>query len=101
MAGEQRIALAEENLRKRDMARESLSSSQGTDILEANISAAIMAGGAIGSFIAPGAGTLVGATAGLISGLIGTAIAGGTSSKTETDALEKLEAAYLEDDTVL
>lgn len=112
IAGQNAARLAEENLEKRDKARELKSKS---DIAMKGKNAA--AGGILGGI---GAGLVTGAAAGaiggagvfsvpaaIIGGVVG-AIAGGvigavssTSTEEENEALEKLEKAYLKDETVL
>jgi phage tail tape-measure protein len=72
-----------------------------------NAAAAGLAGAAAGALIGsaiPVIGTAIGAAVGGAIGLIGGAISdavGGTAVEAETDALEKLEKAYAEDNTIL
>lgn len=108
IAGQNQVRLAEENLAKRDMARENLKSDSGSWTALGNTAAmggvGAGAGALIGTAIMPGIGTAVGAIIGGVAGLIGGAIGAattGTSSTEENEALEALEAAYLKDDTIL
>ena len=105
-AGQTNLKRAEENLQKRDMSRK-LSSNADFETSRNNALGATASGAAIGAAIGsvvPVIGTLAGAIGGAIIGGIGGVIANsivGISDTTENDALEKLEAAYLQDDTVL
>ena len=112
IAGQNAARLAEENLEKRDKARE-LKSKSDIAMKGANAAGAGILGG-IGAGLVTGAaaGAIGGAgvfsvPAAIIGGIVG-AVAGGivgavssTSTEEENEALEKLEAAYLKDETVL
>lgn len=112
IAGQNAARLAEENLEKRDKARE-LKSKSDIAMKGANAAGAGILGG-IGAGLVTGAaaGAIGGAgvfsvPAAIIGGVVG-AIAGGvigavssTSTEEENEALEKLEKAYLKDETVL
>ena len=100
IAGQQQVRTAEENLKKRDLSRDKLSSVLGAGQGVANVAAMTAAGALAGSFI-PVIGTAVGAVVGAIGGVIGQAIVGGTASSSEDKALEALESAYMQDETVL
>ena len=106
IAGQQQAKQAEENLKKRDMARQ-LDTNADDGLALGNAAAAGLAGAAAGALIGsaiPIIGTAIGAAVGGAIGLIGGAISdavGGTAVEAETDALEKLEKAYAEDNTIL
>ena len=106
MAGQTEVSKAEENLKKRDMAR-SLDTNLDDGVALGNAVAAGAAGAAAGALIGsivPVIGTALGAAIGGLGGLIAGAISDattGTATDAETDALERLEKAYLEDDTIL
>jgi hypothetical protein len=98
---------AEENLQKRNMSRKLKSDFDSRDVVRnagAASTSGALTGAAIGTAILPGVGTLIGAVGGLIVGAVGGAIANsavGLSNTIENNALEKLEAAYLEDSSIL
>jgi hypothetical protein len=92
------------------MSRE-LWTSRDTGLSAANIGAATVAGGAAGAALGtvlPGIGNVAGWVVGMIGGALTGVISGaiatfatGISREAENEALEKLEKAYLEDDTIL
>ena len=109
-AGQVQSKQAEENLKKRDMAR-TLNSKSDNDEIAMNVAAATASGAAagaligtvvpgIGNAIGAGVGAIVGAIAGLTTGIVAT-LETGAADEQEADALEKLEKAYLEDNTIL
>ena len=106
IAGQQQAKQAEENLKKRDMARQ-LDTNADDGLALGNAAAAGLAGAAAGALIGsaiPIIGTAIGAAVGGAIGLIGGAISDavvGTAVEAETDGLEKLEKAYAEDNTIL
>jgi len=90
------------------MARKHLESASGTRTEITNGAMAVGAGAGAGALIGAGIGSLggpigaaVGAAIGAAVGLIAGIATSNASSKAETDALEALEKAYLEDETVL
>ena len=112
LAGQNEVSKAEENLKKRNMARDLKSDADKTEKGRNATAGAILGGigagaaaGAIGGAVS-GAGVFswltgiiglaVGATAGAVVG-----IAQATSTKDENESLEKLEKAYLEDATIM
>ena len=106
IAGQRELIEAEENLKKRDVARNL--NTRDDDATHANNTLAAGAAGAaagalIGSaipIIGTALGAVVGGLVGVIGGAITTAVVG-NETEAESDALEKLEKAYLEDDTIL
>jgi phage tail tape-measure protein len=114
MAGQVEVSRAKENVNKRDMARK-LDSNADDDEEGGNVLAATGAGAGAGALIGAGIGSIVpvigtavgaavGALIGTAVGAIGGAIAQsstGASDEKENAALESLEKAYLEDDTIL
>ena len=106
IAGQNQAKQAEENLKKRDVARQ-LDTNADDGLAFGNTLAAGAAGAAAGALIGsaiPIIGTAIGAAVGGVIGLIGGAISdavGGTAVDAETEALEKLEKAYAEDNTIL
>ena len=106
IAGQQQAKQADENLKKRDMARQ-LNTNADNGLALGNTAAAGLAGAAAGALIGsaiPVIGTAIGAAVGGAIGLIGGFISDavkGTAVEAETDALEKLEKAYAEDNTIL
>ena len=104
IAGQNQLRLVEEDLAKRDMAREQLKSAQGEWQHVGNAVGMALAGALAGAILAPLTGGLsLGFVAAILGGAAGATASGltGTSSAEENEALEKLEAAYLEDETIL
>ena len=110
ISAQNQVRTAEENLKKRDMSRE-LWTSKDAGLTAANIGAATAAGAGagallgtvipgIGNAVGAGIGALVGLAAGAITGVVAT-VSTGIGREAENEALEKLEEAYLEDDTIL
>ena len=107
IAAKNNVRMQEEELKKRDIAKK-INKADGGKVL-ANAGGAAAAGmgaGALIGTVIPGIGNLVGAIAGGIIGLAAGAITGvattmamGTSEEEETEALEALERAQLEDST--
>lgn len=114
MAGQIELSHANEALDKRDMAR-TLKSTSDIGVKAGNTAvggilgaagAGLVAGGTAGLIAGSATGPValitaaIGASIGLISGIV-TGIVQETSTETENDALEELEKAYLEDNSIL
>ncbi len=112
LAGQVEVNRAKENLQKRDMARSLKSDAdktqKGQNALWGAIGAGIGAGAAAGGIAgAVGGGGVFSVPAGIIGAIVGalggaiTGIVTATSTEDETDALDALQKAYLEDETIM